>query len=141
MILNVSRIDTWEAMIDDRPGALAAKLEGLAAAGADLEYVIARRSSTQPDMGVVLVTPLTSQSQIDAAARVGFRRSQSLHTVRVEGPDQPGVGFLIARAIAADGINLRGFSACRIGNRFTAYLAFDCAEDADRALARLNRPI
>jgi hypothetical protein len=36
-------------------------------------------------------------------------------------------------AIADSGINLRGLSAAVLGSRFVAYMAFDSAEDADKA--------
>ena len=29
MLLNVSKIDTWKAIVDDQPGELSSKLEGL----------------------------------------------------------------------------------------------------------------
>ncbi len=39
----------------------------------------------------------------------------------------------MARAIADQRVNVRGFSAAVIGNKFVAYLGFDSSEDADRA--------
>ncbi len=44
MELMVEREDVWIASLEDKPGALAAKLAALADAGADLDFVIARRS-------------------------------------------------------------------------------------------------
>jgi len=120
---------------------VSSKLEGLAKAGADLEFVIARRSSSRPNMGVLFVTPLVGEAQVNAAIRLGFEKSKSLHAVRVEGPDEPGMAFLITRALAAEGINLRGFSAGRLGSRFIGYWAFDSVADADRAINRINRPL
>jgi hypothetical protein len=48
----------WAAMLQDRVGGLAGKLAPLAAAGANLEFIIARRAPEQPGRGVVFVTPL-----------------------------------------------------------------------------------
>jgi hypothetical protein len=141
MILNISKIDTYRAIIDDKPGSLSGKLEGLAQAGADLEFVLARRISSQPGKGFVYVTPLTGDTQIAAAKRLGFEKSPTHHAVRVEGADSAGVAYLITRAIAAAKINLRGFTAATQGSRFVAYLAFDNAKDAEMAMARLNRAI
>ena len=42
MKLKVETIDTWAAPLEDRPGALAAKLDPLAKAGVNLQFVIAR---------------------------------------------------------------------------------------------------
>lgn len=141
MLLNVSRVDTWIAAVEDRSGALAEKLEGLAVAGADLEMIIARRTPDRPGHGVIFLTPLVGSRQIDAAAKLGFERSRTMQVIRVGGPDEPGAAFLITRALAAEGINLRGLSAAREGGMFVIHLAFDSAADADKAQARLNQPL
>ncbi len=41
MALKVDRVDTWAVSIEDKPGGLASKLSALAAAGVNLEFVIA----------------------------------------------------------------------------------------------------
>ena len=43
MALKVKGVDVWVASIQDRPGAVAEKLRGLADAAASLEFVISRR--------------------------------------------------------------------------------------------------
>jgi hypothetical protein len=141
MIQNVSRVDTWRAVVDDAPGGLSSKLEGLAKVGADLEFVLSRRVSSQPGKGFVYIAPLRTPGEVAAAEKLGFALSPTHYTVRVEGPDEPGVAQLMTRAIAAAGINLRGFTAATLGTRFIAYLAFDSDADADTAVARLNRAI
>ena len=40
----VSKVDVWVGTIRDRPGGVAEKLEALARAGANLEFVISRRA-------------------------------------------------------------------------------------------------
>lgn len=65
---------------------------GLRAAGADLEFVIARRAAETPGKGVVFVTPLQGDMEIAAAAQLGFNVTQTLHSVRIMGPNQPGIG-------------------------------------------------
>ena len=138
MALEVSRVDTWAASLEDQPGGLAAKLEALSAAGVNLEFMIARRAPERPGTGVVFVTPIKGAPQVRAAAAVGFSRSESLHTVRVEGPDRPGLAARLTKAIAAKGINLRGFSAAAVGHKFVAHIAVDTSADAT-ALARVLR--
>jgi hypothetical protein len=137
--LNVTRADVWAASIEDRPGGLAGKLAALAEAGAQLEFVIARRASERPGTGVVFLTPLKGSAQIGAAKKVGFEKTKSLHSLRVEGPDQPGLGAKMTQALAQVGINLRGLSAAAIGPRCVIYLALDSTADAAKAARLLKR--
>ena len=59
MKLKVNRSDVWAATIEDKPGGLANKLEALAKVGANLEFVLARRTPERgPGQGVVFLTPL-----------------------------------------------------------------------------------
>lgn len=134
MALKVARIDTWAATIKDQPGGLSAKLETLAAAKVNLEFVIARRSPDKPGTGVVFVTPISGAVGLAAAKKAGFKKTPSMHTVRIEGQDKPGQGARIAAALAEAGINLRGFSAAAIGKRFVAHVAVDTTAAAARAM-------
>ncbi len=138
MALNVTRVGVWVAGIEDQPGGLAAKLVPLAQAGANLEFVIARRAPEKPGTGVVFVTPIKGAKQMKAAAAAGFRKTSHLQSVRVEGRDKPGLGARIAEAVAAKGINLRGLSAAVIGRRFVAHLAVDRAADANKIVRLLK---
>jgi len=133
--LKVTQVKVWAAGIPDRPGGLAAKLAALAGAGANLEFLIARRAHDKPGTGVVFVTPIKGKKQVAAAQAAGFTTTESLHSLRVEGPDSPGIGAKATAALAAAGINLRGLSAAAIGKRFVCYLAFDSEADAARAAA------
>ena len=139
MALKVSRTDTWAASIDDRPGGLGDKLAALAAAGANLEFIIARRAPEQRGSGVVFVTPLKGAKQTKAAEAAGFQKTGSLHTLRVEGADRPGMGAKLTRALGEAGINLRGFSAAALGRRHVTHLALDTATDAAKAAAVLKK--
>ena len=139
MKLDVSRTETWASAIDDRPGGLAEKLAVLAAAGANLEFVIARRAPEQRRNGVVFVTPLKGAKQFKAARAAGFQRTKSLHSLRIEGADKPGMGAKLTKALAEAGINLRGFSAAAIGKRYVTHLALDSARDAAKAAGVLKK--
>jgi hypothetical protein len=138
MSLTVTRVDVWAASIEDQPGGLAGKLAPLAEAGADLEFVIARRAPDKPGTGVVFITPLEGDAQTQAAAGAGFAVAQSLHSVRVEGDNAPGIGAQLTKKLADAGINLRGLSAAVIGQRFIMYLALDTAEDAEKVAGLLQ---
>ena len=48
MELLVERVDVWAASIEDRPGGLAEVLAALREAGADLQFIIARRAPEAP---------------------------------------------------------------------------------------------
>ena len=134
----VRSMDVWAASLMDQAGALAEKLTTLKEAGADLEFVIARRSPDLPGAGVVFVSPLRGDHEIAAAVQSGFNVSRSLHSIRVEGPDRPGLAAHLTRSLAADGISLRGFSAAVAGTRFVAYVAVDSLSDRDRAIEILE---
>jgi hypothetical protein len=133
-----SRVDTWAASIPDRSGALAAKLKALAASGANLELVIARRDTA--GKGVLFVAPIKGARQVGAAGAAGFSTSRSLHTLRAEGPDKVGAAARVAAALADHGLNLRGFSAAAIGKKFICYIALDKEAEAVKA-ARILRDL
>jgi len=139
MELIVERVDVWAATIEDRPGGLAQVLGALRDAGADLQFVVARRAPETPGKGVVFVAPLQGDSEIRAATQVGFNVTPSLHSVRVMGLDQLGIIAELTRKLADGGINLRGVSAAVLGTQFIAYLAVDSLGDANHAIDILQR--
>jgi hypothetical protein len=139
MDFEVTKVDVWAGAIEDRPGALAEKLEALTNARANLEFVIARRDT--PGKGVVFLAPLKGAAQVRAAKKAGLAKTASLHSLRLEGPDRRGLGALITRALADAGINLRGLSAAALGRRHVTYFAFDSAEDARRAGPILKKTV
>ena len=134
MSLTVEKVDVWAAAIQDRAGGLAEKLAPLAEAGADLQFAIARRAPDKPGTGVLFVTPLQGEAETAAAMKSGFAVADSLHSLRIEGDNKPGIGAQLAEMMADAGINLRGLSAAVIGGRFIMYLALDTMEDAQKAM-------
>ena len=139
MALKVTRLDMWVGGLKDKPGVLARKLGALAETGAQLEFVLARRAPEKPGTGVVFLAPLKGTAQLKAARTLGLRKSKSVHAVRVEGPDKPGLGAKLTQALAAKGINLRGLSAAVIGKRFVLHLALDRSADASKAIRALKK--
>ena len=133
----VEHVDVWAATIEDRPGGLASVLAELREAGADLQFIIARRA--EPGKGVVFVTPLRGDREIAAAAQVSFNVAHTLHSVRVIGRDRPGIAAQLTRKLADAGINLRGFSASVIGTQFLAYVAVDSLDDANKVIEILEK--
>ena len=139
MALEVSRVDVWVGELTDEPGGLAVKLAALAEAGANLEFVIARRAPDKPGTGVAFVAPIKGPKQARAAKAVGLRKSKSMAPLRVAGPDKPGVGAALTSQLADAGINLRGLSAARIGRKFVLYLSFDSPADSAKAARVLRK--
>ena len=140
MAFKIKRVDTWAAPLKDKSGSLAARLGALAAAGVNLEFVIARRAPDKPGTGVVFATSISGAAKTRAAQRAGFRKTRSLHTVRVEGPDKKGQGARVTKALAGAGLNLRGLSAAAISGKFVAHIALDRNADAAKA-ARILRAL
>jgi len=133
----VEHADVWAATIEDKSGALALVLAELREAGADLQFIIARRA--EPGKGVVFVTPLRGDREIAVAAQVGFNVAYTLHSVRIMGRDRPGIGAELTQKLADGGINLRGFSASVIGTQFLAYAAVDSLDDANKVIEILEK--
>lgn len=139
MKLKITRAIVWAAGIEDRPAGLAEKLASLASAGANFEFILARRAPESPGRGVVFVSPIKGAGLTRAATKAGFLRANSLHSLRVEGKDRCGICARISEALAASGINLRGFSACTIGKNFVAHLAFDDIDEMKAAMRAMKR--
>lgn len=121
MSYTIKKVDVWAADISNRPGTLARLLEGLANAGAQLEFMIARKVSDNTSR--VFVAPITGAKQRRAASDVGLTRAKGMHSLRIEGPNRAGLGAKITRAVAGKGVNLRGASAAAIGRKALFYLA------------------
>jgi hypothetical protein len=134
----VKTLDVWSGDIDDKVGSLASKLEPLANAGVDLQFIIARRQPHQPGKGVVFLSGISGAKATKAATTEGLAKASDLVALRVEGPNKPGACHQITRELADAGINLRGVSAGVMGKKFLLFLAFDSKDDAATA-ARLLR--
>ena len=139
MTLKVSRVDLWTVSIDDRAGGTADKLEPLSNAGANFEFVFARRTPEQPGRGMLFVTPVKGAKVVQAAQAAGFTKPENVHSVRIEGANKPGVTAKTARALANAGISFRALSATGIGSKFVSYVALDTAEDAGKAASLLKK--
>src|SRR5687768_14901950 len=134
MALQVSTVQVWAREIDDRPGALADVLRAVAEAGGNVECVIARREANTPGKGQVFVTLGKGRSGQDAtAAAAGLGRVDDVVTLRVQGPDQPGLGGRVTGALEKAQINVRGVTTAVIGGNFVCYVGLDSAHDAQAA--------
>jgi hypothetical protein len=134
----VERVEVWAAPIPDEPGGLSLILKGMREAGADLNFIVARRSPDRPGSGVVFITPIRGDREVEAASTLGFNLTSSVDAVCVEGDNMPGVTSELTELIAGLGINLRGLSMAVISTRFKAYFGFDSAADAEAAVGVLQ---
>ncbi len=130
MAYTIEKMDVWSGPIKDRPGGLAEKLNALSEAGANLQFVLARRAAR--GKAIVFMAPIRGARQTKAAQGVGLSKATDLVGLRVEGPDKPGLGAAMTNALADAGINLRGISAAALGRKCVCYIAFDNAKDANR---------
>ena len=139
MALKVTKADVWSTTIQDRSGGAADKLEPLAKAGANFEFVFARRTPEQPGQGLALVTPVKGAKVIAAAKANGWDKAAALHSLRIEGTNKAGTGARIMRALADARISFRGLSAASLGTKAVCYIALDSAEDAAKAASVLRK--
>lgn len=138
MKFTVTKADVWMATIEDREGGAAEKLEPLAKAGANLEFILVHRLPEQAGKGVAYVAPIEGIRAITAAQDAGFEKVVNFCKLRIEGADQPGLCAVVTRAVANAGISLRGLTSTVIGGRFVAYLTLNKTQDAAKAMSVLN---
>jgi len=136
MAFTVTRIDVYAGDILNKPGTLARVLEALSNAGANLEFVIARRITGNTSR--VFVAPLKGKAELKAAADVGLTRASGMHALRFEGPDRPGLGAWVTRSIASAGLNIRGLSTACLKKRCVCYLGFETEAEAVAAQKKLK---
>jgi len=130
----IERADVWSASIADKTGGLSWLLKGMDEAGADFNFIIARRTPENPGSGVVFVTPIRGDKEIEAASTLGFSLTRSVDAVRYEAENKPGATARLTSMLADEGINIRGLSVAVIGKRFVAYIGFDSSSDAEKAI-------
>ncbi|MBX3395473.1 MAG: ACT domain-containing protein [Phycisphaerae bacterium] len=139
MSYTVKKVDVWAGDVMNRPEKLARVLEALTAAGAQLEFLVARRVSQNTSR--IFVAPLKSKKERQAASDVGLVSAAGMHSIRIDGPDRAGLGADIARAVAAAGINVRGASAATIGKKNVFWLAFAESGEADAAIKIIKKKL
>ena len=117
MPYTIKKVEVWAGDILNRPGMLARVFEALTNAGAQLEFMIARRLNEKTSR--VFLAPVKGVKQHRAASSKGNR---------LDGDGR------ITRAVADRGINLRGASAACIGRKAVFYLAVDSEPNLKEAM-------
>jgi hypothetical protein len=141
MPYQIMREDVWVGEVEDRPGGLADKLEPLLEAEASLDFMIARRAHDKPGTAVLFLAPLQGEGAARAAEKVGLSKWTTAASVCVEGLNRPGLAATIARTLGNAGINMRGISGARLGDRAQVHIAFESADEADSAIDALNKTL
>lgn len=136
MSYRVTKEHVWVCVIDDRPGALHQRLEALSASGVNLELIITRRE--RHGRALMFVSPLRSEGEIRGAHQAGLSIADSLHNLRIEGPNAVGLAAFITGTLGRHDVNMRGYSAASLGQLHVTNIAFDSASDADRAKGLLE---
>ena len=131
----IERVDVWSASVADKTGGLSWLLKGMDEAGADFNFIIARRTPENPGSGVVFVTPIRGDREVKAASTLGFSLTRSVDAVCFEADNTPGAAARLTGLIADAGINIRGLSVAVIGTRFVAYIGFDSTNDTETAVS------
>ena len=138
MAVTVKKITVFRAEVDNRTGALARALAGLAAAKGSLDVVMGYRVPGQQERAVIEVWPVSGKKLSQAAEAAGLRASDT-PTLLVQGDDRPGLGQAMARALADAGVNIAFLVAQVVGRRYSAVFGFESAGDADRAASLLKK--
>lgn len=128
----------YRGEIDHSPGTLAAALAPLAAAGADLQIVMAYRLPGDRSRAVVEIYPVAGK-KLQAAAQAAGLAPMGAPMLVVAGDNKAGLGAAITRALAAAGINIAYLVAQVTGRRYSAVFGFDSDADAKRAAGLIKK--
>lgn len=138
MPITVKQIVLWRTEVDNKPGALASTMEPPAKAGADLTVIMGYKHPTSEGKAVIEVFPISGKKLAAAAGAAGLAAA-SIPTLLVEGDNKPGLGYAVAQAIGAAGINIAFFVAQVIGPRFSAVIGFETEDDAKKAAPLIKK--
>jgi hypothetical protein len=138
MAVTVKRITLWRKELENKAGTLAATLEPLAKAGADLQIVMGYRNPGDNTKAVVELYPVGSKKATLAAQEAGLTAS-AIPALSVEGNNRPGLGHCIAQALADAGVNMDFLVAQVIGRKYSAVIGFENDADTIKASAQIKK--
>jgi hypothetical protein len=138
MPVTVKKITLWRKELQNRPGTLAAALEPVSKAGADLHVVMGYCYPGDRTKAAVELFPVTGKKATAAAQAAGLAPS-GIPALHVEGDNRPGLGHSITRALAEGGVNLDFLVAQVIGRKYSAVIGFEHDADADKAIALIKK--
>jgi hypothetical protein len=138
MGFKLDRVHVWSGEVMDQAGGVAAKLNLLAQAGANLEFIYTRRQYDKPGTGILYVAPVTGPLQVRAARSAGLTETDNPVVLRVEGDNAAGLGHRLTQQWALAGLSLQGLMMSVLGDKFVGYASFDTVTDSNRAAAILG---
>ena len=138
MVVSVKKIVLWRKEVENRLGALASGVASLAAAGSDLQVVMAYRYPCEENKAAIELYPVTAKRSVAAAQKAGLTASSS-PALTVEGDNGPGLGHAISQAIADAGINMDFVVGQVLGKKDSAIFGFDTEEDATKSAALIRK--
>lgn len=139
MTITVKKVDLWNAIVDNKPGALANVLEPLAELGTDLEVVMGTAIPGARRKASVGIFPVKGRRARAAAQAAGMVPAASMPSLLVVGDNRAGLGREMSRALAAAGIDIGLAIALVVGDKFSALFGFAEQADATRAAALLKK--
>lgn len=132
MSVTVKKATLWRRELENKPGALADTLKPFAKTNVNLQVIM---GYTFPNAGgaAVEVYPITDSKSEEAAKEAGLSPAKEIACLIVEGDDRVGVGYEIANAVGAAGINLH-FAVCQVfEKRYLGVFGFGSDQDASKA--------
>ncbi len=127
------RVNVWSCEIPDLAGGAATKLQLLAQAGANLEFIYTQRTVDKPGTGLLYVAPVTGATQSRAAKAAAMAETDFPVVRRIEGDNEAGLAHKLTQQWELACISLQGLTMAVLGNKFVGYVAFDTINDANRA--------
>jgi hypothetical protein len=138
MGFKLDRVHVWSGEVADQAGGVAAKLQLLAQAGCNLEYIYTRRQEGKPGSGILYIAPISGAAQVRAARSAGLGETDSPVVLRVEGDNQAGLAHRLTQQWALAGLSLQGLMMSVLSAKFVGYASFDTVADSNRAAAILG---
>ncbi len=133
----IKKVDVWSVEILDQPGGLSSVLQPLVESGANLNFLLARRTSS--GKGIAFLSPLEGNTVIKKAKSLGFQKNKDIAVLKICGPDKAGLGLLILNTLSSSGINIRGISASSLGKNCNIWISFDNIKDANKSLKLIQK--
>ncbi len=134
MPYEVARVPIWVTQVDDQPGALLDKLAALRTAGINLESAVIRPTAPLSGEVVLFIAPMEIELGATVLRDAGLRRCETVHAVRIAGPDRLGLLAEMTAVLDQAGLQVAGLTSVAIGDRSVHHLRLESAADADRAL-------
>jgi hypothetical protein len=103
----------------------------------DLKVVMGYRHPGAEGKAAIKVFPISGKKAATAGSAAGLAAAE-IPALLVEGDNKPGLGYSVARGVAAAGINVAFCVAQVIGRKFAAVIGFETEDDATKAMPAIK---